>query len=303
MKKTLAPHLALILANSIWALDYPFYKLLMPHYVSPMAMVCTAVIVAALLSLIFSLFTGFEKVDRKDIPILIVTAFLTAVLRKLCLMNGMARTSPIDGSIIDSVDPVIVLVFAVLLHQERFSLRKAAGVALGLGGTILVVLAGAHKSHEASSLIGNLLVFMCAVFSAIYLVVFKKIVVKYKPITVLRWVYCIGALMLLPFGAKDVVHIQFSNFDTHATLLYLFVLLLPTFGPNIMLAWSLKYVSPTVSSMYGYIQPVLAALMAVVMRMDKLRFDTIAASVLIFIGVYLVIKNSSVSPASVQVKH
>ena len=35
----LKPHLALLVCNVLWAMDYPFYNIVLPHYVHPMAMV------------------------------------------------------------------------------------------------------------------------------------------------------------------------------------------------------------------------------------------------------------------------
>ena len=32
-------HLGLLLANLVWAVNYPFYKVLMPHYITPVALV------------------------------------------------------------------------------------------------------------------------------------------------------------------------------------------------------------------------------------------------------------------------
>ena len=48
----LKPHLALLTCNVVWALDYPFYNIVLPYYVHPMAMISASLIATALLSLI-----------------------------------------------------------------------------------------------------------------------------------------------------------------------------------------------------------------------------------------------------------
>ncbi len=35
----LRPHLALLLCNAIWAMDFPFYAIVLPRYMGPMGMV------------------------------------------------------------------------------------------------------------------------------------------------------------------------------------------------------------------------------------------------------------------------
>ena len=38
------PHLALLLCNVIWACDYPFYNIVLGHYVKPLAMVSASLV-------------------------------------------------------------------------------------------------------------------------------------------------------------------------------------------------------------------------------------------------------------------
>ena len=45
-------HLGLLLANLVWAVNYPFYKVLMPHYITPVALATFAVTVAGLLRIL-----------------------------------------------------------------------------------------------------------------------------------------------------------------------------------------------------------------------------------------------------------
>lgn len=56
-------HLGLLLANLVWAVNYPFYKVLMPHYITPVALATFAVTVAGLLGLVSLFWGGIEKID------------------------------------------------------------------------------------------------------------------------------------------------------------------------------------------------------------------------------------------------
>jgi drug/metabolite transporter (DMT)-like permease len=63
------------------------------------------------------------------------------------------------------------------------------------------------------------------------------------------------------------------------------VLTVPTYVPNLMLNYALKTVQPTVSSIYTYLQPVLAIAISVGMGLDKLHADTVIFALVIFVGV------------------
>ncbi|WP_418982024.1 DMT family transporter [Alistipes sp.] len=287
------PHLALLVCNVIWAMDYPFYTIVLPHYVRPAGMVAASLFVTALFSLIPLLWQKAERVDRKDIRKLVGAALLIGVLRKGFIMFGLSKTSPIDGSIIDTIIPLLVLLFSVLLGIDRFTKRKIAGLTLGMAGAIAVVVTGASSAHAHSHLWGNILILLSALASSVYMVWFKKVVSKYKPTTLMRWIYCIAAIVTLPFGLGDIVHADYPAIARHALFPTLFVLTVPTYIPNLMLNYALKYVAPAVSSIYTYLQPVLAIAVSVAMGLDRLHADTVIFAVVIFVGVGLVLQTYS----------
>ena len=292
----LKPHLALLVCNVLWAMDYPFYNIVLPHYVHPMAMVSASLVATALFSLVPLLWQKAEKVERADIRKLIGAALLIGVLRKVFIMYGLSMTSSIDGSIIDTIVPLLVLVLSVLLGMDRFTRLKITGLVLGMAGAVAVVLAGASSNHAHSHLWGNVLIFLCACATSVYMVWFKRLIAKYRITTVLRWVYCAAAVMALPFGIGPIVHTDFAAIARHALFPTLFVLMVPTYVPNLMLNYALKTVQPTVSSIYTYLQPVLAIAISVGMGLDKLHADTVIFALVIFVGVGLVLRSYTVKP-------
>lgn len=295
----LKPHLALLLCNSIWALDFPFYNLVLPRYVHPLALVSASLVVTALISLVPLLWERAEKVEPADMRKFFAAALLMGVMRKSFLMFGLAHTSPIDGSIIDTVVPLLVLVLSVALGIDRFTRLKIAGLILGMAGAVAVVLTGASSGHARSQFWGNVLILLCAAVSAVYMVRFKPLVAKYRVTTVLRWIYCIAAVMMLPFGLKEIVNTDYARIGSDPRIVWalLFVLVMPTYFPNLLLNYALKSVQPTVTSIYTYLQPVLAIAVSVAMGLDRLHADTLLFAAVIFIGVGIVLRSYRSHPA------
>lgn len=288
-KGVASAHIALIGCNLVWACDYPFYNLLLGRYISPMAMVCGSLIVAAILSWIPALWQKREQIERGDWPTIIVIALLMGVTRKLLMMFGLSRTSPIDGSIIATISPLLVLLLSVAVGIDRFSTKKIIGLILGGIGAIAVVLTSTTPHHANSELSGNIMMICSGLVTALYMVFFKNLVSKYRITTLLRAMYTISTLAILPFGFKDLINIDFSDMNTPLYLAAAFVLIIPTYLPNLLLNYSLKYLSPTISSTYAYIQPILAVALSVAMGLDKLHADTIIFAGVLFAGVGCVI--------------
>lgn len=292
ISKSVASHIALLFCNIVWACDYPFYALVLGRYISPMAMVSASLVIAALLSLAPLLRGKAEKVAAADRLKIFGAAMLMGVGRKLCMMYGLAQTSPIDGSIISTSTPLIVLSLSAAVGTEVLSKRKVVGLLLGMAGAIAIIVSSNHSSHDSSSVAGNILILTSACVSAAYMVWFKKLVGKYRVTTLLRWIYCASAIVMLPIGAHDIITTNFAAMDTKIILASLFVLIVPTYLPNLLLNYSLRFVTPTVTSIYAYIQPVVAITLAVAMGLDVPHLDTLFFAAVIFIGVGLVVNDN-----------
>ncbi|MFI3289753.1 MAG: DMT family transporter [Rikenellaceae bacterium] len=287
--KNITAHIELLTCNLIWACSYPLYNLVMPSHIKPLPLFTATVIVTALMSLTSLLSSKRDHVEKEDMMAIVGAALLIALLRKGMLLFGLSLTSSVDGSIISSLAPVAVLVISVVAGVERFSGRKAMGILLGLGGAIGVVLSGGGNSHSDSGMVGNILILLCAFISAVYMVWFKGLLKKYEPMTLLRWMFCVTAIVMTPFGLDSLMNVDTSKYTIHIWLAIAYLVFMPTYIPNLLLTSALKKVSPTVTSIYYYVQPTVAVAISVCMGLDTLRLTTIIFAALIFSGVGIVI--------------
>ena len=296
----LSAHIALFGCNLFWALSYPFYKIAMPTYIEPLPLLTMVLMVAALISIISMLFDlakgrANSHIDGGDMLKVVIAGLLIALIRKGLLVFGLSNTSPIDGSIIFTISPIVVLIISVIVGIERFSMRKTLGMVLGLGGAIGVILTSDDKSSDGAGMMGNIMVLGCAFITAIYMVWFKRLLQKYDPIVLLRWMFIVAAIVLTPIGLDSVTKVDFSAFTPHAWVAVLYLITIPTFLPNILLTSALKRVAPSTASIYAYIQPTVAVIISIALGLDKLHATTVIFAVLIFVGVGLVIKRSGAS--------
>ena len=298
MSNVVKAHLGLILSYVIWAVNYPLYKVIMPHYISPYAMTMLVVGVAALLAFGSMLFVPIEPVRRQDILKLVAAAALMGIAKKLFLMVGIQHTSPIDASIIATLGPILVLVISVMFLVDRFTPMKVLGMALGLAGALVVILSGSGMQAPSDKLGGDAVVLLAIVASSFSMVWLKELIMRYKPVTLLRWIYPVAAVMMLPIGLGPLLRTDFSAMPAHVAWIVAYVAVVPTFGPNYLLIYSLHYVNPTISSIYFYLEPVIATAISVAMHMDTLSWDRALASLAVFAGVLLVVLSYKNRPST-----
>ena len=287
----LRAHSALLICNTIWACNFPIYNLLLGRYIEPLALITASLLATALLSLTPLIWQGGERVEHNDIKLLIGAAILMGLGRKVLLMYGLSRTSPIDGSIINTIAPLLVLGLSVALGIDRFSPSKIIGLILGMGGAIAVIISGGTSSHSHSDIVGNIMIFGCACATALYTVWLKRIISKYRITTILRWIYCCAASAILPFGWRSLIETNIDTIPPLMRALLLYVVFIPTFLPNLALNYSLRTLPATMSSIYAYIQPPVAITLSMAMGLDHPHADTLLAATIIFIGVGLVIRS------------
>ncbi len=287
--KNISAHLSLLGCNLIWACAYPFYNYVMPNHIKPLPLFTAAILFTALISLFSLLKSNRQHVEKQDMMAIVGAALLIIFLRKGMLIFGLSLTSPIDGSIITTLAPVVVLLISVIMGIEKFSWRKALGILLGFGGAVGVILTANNSAHHQSGMVGNILILLCAFISAIYIVWFKTLLKKYDPMTLLRWMFCIAAIFATPIGLDSLLNVDTSGYNMHTWLAIAYLVAMPTFLPNLLLTSALKKVSPTVSSIYYYVQPTVAVAISVWMGLDTLHLTTILFAALIFSGVGIVI--------------
>ncbi len=289
MLRRYTPHLLLVACNLLWALDYPLYHILLSGYLRPMGLLTLTLMATALFSLLPLLRGPFRRVERRDIPLLVVGALLLGLLHKGFMMKALSITSPIDGSIINTLGPLIVLLLSVAAKRDRFTPLKLAGLLIGLAGAVGVILWGGSAAHQKSDLWGNLMMVVAVLATACYTVWLKGALERYTVTTVLMWVYSIAALLSFPLGFISLAKTDFGAWDLKGWLSLGGVLLLLTYLPNYLYNKALRRSRPLQTSIFSYLQPVAAILLSVLLRLDHLKWDTILCALVIFVGIALVL--------------
>lgn len=289
MNKTLQAHLALIIVNVIYAANFSIAKEVMPSHVQPFAFVLMRVAGALVLFWLVAAIFVKEKVDKKDIPYMAMLAFFGVALNQLLFLKGLSITRPINGAIIMTSNPIIVIIIAAVFLKESISLQKVIGIIIGAAGALIMLLYGKNFSLGSDTLLGDMLILINSFSWALFVVLVKPLMKKYNTFTVVKWIFLFGFLYVLPFGFGQFNEIAWSTFSPAIWRDVLFVVIAVTFIAYVLNTYALRALSPSVVSIYIYLQPFLATLIAVyIYKSDDLDMRKITAAILIILGVYLV---------------
>jgi drug/metabolite transporter (DMT)-like permease len=288
LNKIIKAHIALFSANLIFGLNYVIAKGIMPDYLSPRAIIFIRTFWAAIVFWMFHRFFIKEKVNKKDILKLALCAACGVAFNQILFFEGLNLTTAINSSLIFTSTPIIVLVLSIFLLGERITKNNIIGLTLGLSGAIMLILNEGKISFESDTFVGNLLTMTAATSYSIYLVLIKPLALKYKPITLLKWIFIFGFLLASPFCFNNFMETNWETIPTNIWLSVLYVVFGTTIIAYLLNNYSLQTLSPTVVSVYIYSQPIIATIIAMIFRGEKLYINNIIAGILIFIGIYFV---------------
>ncbi|WP_010177219.1 DMT family transporter [Aquimarina agarilytica] len=286
--------LALIAASFValfYAANFSIAKNVMPHYIKPFGFILFRVTGAGLLFWLVGLLGPKEKIAPKHYPRILGAAFFGMALNMLAFFYGLNLTTPINAAVMMVTAPMITLLLAVIFLKEKLQWHRILGLLIGLSGTLLMIIYGKGNATTAPNpALGNFLIFINAASFACYLVIVKKLTQIYHPFTFIKWMYLLGILMVLPFGLKQVLEMPFSEIPISGYLSIAYVVVFVTFGTYLLNIYAIKILKPTTVAVFIYFQPFLTTLIAVSLGSDTIDFVKVIASILIFIGVYLVSK-------------
>lgn len=256
-------HLALLLVNLFYGANYVLAKDVMPEYINPASFIMCRVLGALLLFWIVNRFTGIDKVAPRDMILMAICGLFGVCVNQLFFFEGLSLTSPVNAAIIMTSTPVIVVLLSAIVLKERFFGKRIMGILLGLMGALGVILFGAYVADttiEASPR-GDTFILINATSYALYLVLVKPLMARYSPLTVISYVFLFGCMFILPYSL-DSFRAQSWIMPTDIWLKFAFVIVCVTFLAYLLNIYALKTVSPSVSSSYIYLQPLLAFLFA-----------------------------------------
>lgn len=300
MSKILKAHIALFFVNALYGASHVIAKGVMPNYLTPNVFILFR---AAGATLLFWLVKGFmvrEKVERSDLFLLAASGLFGVTVNQLCFFHGLNLSSSINSGIIMTVNPILVVILSFFILKEGITWRKSVGIAVGATGAVMLTLTAGTAGGD--SIIGDLFLFINAASYAVYLVIAKPLMKKYGPLTVITYVFTFGLIFMLLFPPVlgDLFSTEFVDLPTDIIWKIVYVVVGVTFLTYLLTMYGLKYLSPSVSSAYIYLQPVLVMIFAFLLGWmgiaedytDTITLEKVLYMLVIFIGVYLTSSSS-----------
>lgn len=254
---------------------------LAPAAIAMVRMVCGAVFFQTLAH------AGAARAKEPTAPLgarthlaLVALSVLGIALNQTLFLVGLRATSPFAVALLAGTIPVFAAGFGVLFGRERLEGRTVLGLVLSLAGVL--VLTGIGRFD-----LGALLVSFNSASYAAYLVLARPLVRTLGAVRVVSWVFTYGALLFAPLGMGALVH-ELPLLTPRGVGFLAYIVLMPTIVAYGLNAWALGRSSALLVTVYIYLQPLLAALLAWVQLGQTLTARALGAGALILAGLAIV---------------
>lgn len=283
-------NLDLVFANVLFGANFSFYVSLTRDYLDFQQIFMLQVLSAAIFFIPFALFSRRSyRIAWHDAGNILLVTLLIVYGWMYMLLWGSSYTSPIDASVISTLGPAFTLITDHVMHPRKYIRARVVGVVFALAGAAVLLFDHGFSLTHGSRAFGNALVLVAVVAIAVNTVIIKPQLERLGTLVVMGWYYIIGLLITAPFFWKYIDHTHFLRLPLQAQAELGYILILGTVLPMYLLYRGTEKLTSVHTALYRYIQPVIAALLAIVR--GQAQFDTanIMATVLIFAGIVLVV--------------
>ena len=290
--------ISLVLVQVFYSVTFTFANdVIDGGFVQPFGFIFLRVIGATILFWIAGLFVKNQKIALRDYLIFFVAAFFGVGLNMLTFFKGLEFTTPIHASVIMTTVPIVVFVLSLLILKEKIIKKKVLGIVLGLAGAVILTVYGKAMHSGDNILLGNFLVFVNAASYGFYLILIKRLVAKYHPVNLLKWLFLFGLIIITPVSFKEFKAIEWVTFTPYISFSVIFTIVGATFITYLLNPLALRQLKASTVGAFLYLQPVLAGIFAILMGSDSINIVKIIATLLIFGGVYLVSEKTTTNKA------
>ena len=227
-------------------------------------------------------------ITRGDHLRLVGLSVIGIALNQTLFLLGLRWTSPFSTSLLGATIPVFAAGLAVIFGKERLRLRTVIGLALAIAGVLSLIGIGSIDR-------GAILVALNSLSYAAYVVLSRDVVVRVGALRAVSWIFTYAAILFAPFGMRAMLT-QLPVLTGRGWVFVLYILALPTIVAYLLNAWALRRSSATMVTVYIYLQPLIAAVLAWAQLGYGISKRAWLAAVLILIGLGVVASRQPVTP-------
>jgi drug/metabolite transporter (DMT)-like permease len=292
---------ALIIANIIWGAASPIFKWSLQD-IQPFTLAFLRFFIGALVILPFTLHNLHVK--REDWGKLALMAFLGITINISFFFVALQITASVNAPIIGSAGPVFIILGSLFFLKEKIKKIVLIGTLVSLLGVIAIIAEPLIDRGLDASFLGNLFLIVAVLGGVGHTLIMRKMARAYTALTITFWTFAIGSLSFVPMMFREVQRVGFlTDVGMQGFIGIVFGSLLCSALAYYLYALALKYVIASESSVFTYMDPIVAIAIAVPLLGEKITPIFTIGSLLVFAGIFIAEKRVQWHPLHLLLHH
>jgi drug/metabolite transporter (DMT)-like permease len=273
---------ALVISSVLWGMAFLFAKLAFAE----LSVSHVVLYRFGLASLVLLPVAGLRRAwpQRRDLPLFLLTGFLTVPVTFLLQFGGLALTSVASASLIIGTLPPLLALAAAGLYRERLGVRGWGAVGVSTLGVAMIV--GAPGSDR--NWLGDGLVFLSLVVAVIWVLLSKRLIERYSALTATAYILAFGTLTLLPISLLRDGPPPLRSLPMGVLGSVLALGLICTAVTFMLWNWALERFPASRAGVFINIEPVVGALLGVTLLKESLGPGAVLGGLLVLVAAWVV---------------
>jgi drug/metabolite transporter (DMT)-like permease len=298
LRGVLLPDVVLLLANVVYSTSYAASRVVL-ETVPPASLALIRLVVGALIllgscrgRLRLGPPEAVTPADRWRVAGMGVIGFAAA----FALSHwGILLSTASNAALLIVVEPVAVMLLSPILLGERLSQREAAGAALALFGTVVVVVNGipGMTGRLVPHWRGDTLLILAGLAYGAYSLLGRDVLLRHNPLRVTTQSILWGVMAMAPLAALELPSQQLVAWSPGVLLGVGYLSIVITAFGYLVWNWALARIPAPRAAIFLTVQPIVGALLGVMLLGEAFTIFTATGGTLIVAGLLLTVSRAS----------
>ncbi|WP_261829181.1 DMT family transporter [Inconstantimicrobium mannanitabidum] len=224
-----------------------------------------------------------KKIERKDIKYIIIIGCIGYFLSVGAQLIGIKLSSASIASLVNSMNPIAIMIFAAIILQERLTARKVICVVIAMLGVYIII--GDIKG--SGQVVGILFSIISVLLWALVSVVVRRITQKYGALQVTTYSMFVATICTLPFSIRELIVTPNIQFNVSVIISLLYMGIVCTALAYVLWNKSLSIIEASTCSLFYPLQPMVSALLGAMFLGENITINFLIGAVLIIGGMLI----------------
>lgn len=193
------------------------------------------------------------------------------------------------SALIGALYPLSVVIIEMVFFKSRsLSVFTFIGLLLGIAGIGIVFYETAFQQQPAGFIFGVTLSVIAMLSWSVGTLILTRASIKMNPYYAVGWQMLISSVLLYAFAGLTNQTIPFETISAKAWMVIAYLVLAGSILSFVAFIYSMKKLPVAVASLYAYINPLVAMVVAALVLHEKLTIYILWGSIVTLLGVFLV---------------